>query len=110
MRYVNPLVEGSSPSPVNKTTRDSFRQEQPKALLSRSFPLGRRLNLQTDHRDSLAQPETRKRPHGTTNGATGSAFGRLDHASGLQFFVDARDKLPDEIQSSMMAIFKAAGR
>jgi hypothetical protein len=99
MRYVNPLVEGSSPSPV---TTDRTRQKPPRADIPKG--LG-----QSGIRSQVRQPATVNAPIRPLT-ATENATGLRPTDPGLATVIGAWDELPEALRAGIVAMVKAASK
>ncbi len=99
MRYVNPLVEGSSPSPV---TTDRTRQETPRADIPKGLGQG--------------GIRSRVRQHAAVNApirpltATENATGLVPTNPGLATVIAAWDQLPESLRAGIVAMVKSASK
>jgi hypothetical protein len=106
MRYVNPLVEGSSPSPV---TRDRTRQQATEHVKTPLFS-GNVAHFTPERSISSSRTEAtvngRERPPVTTQITTH----RLPDDPDLAVVVEAWIGLPDAIRHGIVAMVRAAVR
>ena len=101
MRYVNPLVEGSSPSPVTKAqstgnTQETLRNER---FSMRSRPETTLLSSHTETNENDAE-----RPPVTTQITTR----KLPDDPDLAIVIEAWDRLPEGVRQSVVMLVKAA--
>ena len=98
-RYVNPLVEGSSPSPV---TTDRTRQETPRADIPKGLGQG-------DIRSRVRQYAAVNAPIRPLT-ATENAARLLPTDPGLATVIDAWDQLPGLLRDGIVAMVKSASK
>ncbi len=99
MRYVNPLVEGSSPSPV---ISDRTRQNPPRPGGAKELGQGE-IPGQTRQHATMTGPV---RPLTATENATGLLPGDPDLAT----VIDAWDGLPEAVRAGIVAMVKASSK
>jgi hypothetical protein len=98
MRYVNPLVEGSSPSPV---IHEGTRQNTSKPAIS--------LGLHQPQPDSGLRTEPPESEPVRLPGATRGATGLIPDDPDLAAVVDAWPVLPEAIKAGILAMVRASG-
>jgi hypothetical protein len=101
MRYVNPLVEGSSPSPVTETEIAEISQ---KTLRNEGFSMRCRSDLPLLSSRTETNENDAERPPVTTKITTRANFDDPD----LAFVADNWTDLPAAIRAGILAIVRSA--